>query len=307
MSTCRPEPAAAPSYNPGTVMPARDFKRFSEYIYDQCGLNLSTVKRTMLTLRLLKRMRILGMSSFSQYYEFVISPEGQAEELVHMIDVVTTNKTDFFREPKHFDFLTNKALPELMQNKPAGGPRNLNIWSAGCSSGEEPYTLAMVLGEYFNKDAAGGFSILATDISTRVLEIGRQGIYPGDAVEPIPFGLKTKYLMKGKDFRKGLFRIVPELRSRVHFQRLNLLEGDGFGISAPMDIIFCRNVIIYFDRQTQGRLFGKFYDQLIPGGYMFIGHSETLHGVYDRFRPVSVSVYRKPECNTQPGKAGNEN
>lgn len=294
MSADRPEPASKNSYYAGKIMPELDFKRFREYIYDNCGVNLSPVKRTMLTLRLLKRMRTLGITSFSQYYDFVLSPKGQEEELVHMIDVVTTNKTDFFREPKHFDFLTKSALPALLQNGRLAKTGKICLWSAGCSSGEEPYTLAIVLQDFFENDKVDDFSILATDISSRVLEVGRQGIYPGDAVKPIPAVLKPKYLMRGKDSRKGFYRIVPELRSRVRFQRLNLIEGQCFGIKTKIDIIFCRNVVIYFDRETQSRLFSKFYDQLVPGGYLFIGHSETLHGVCDRFKPVSVSVYRKP-------------
>lgn len=294
MSISQAERTANNLTNPGTVMPEVDFKHFRKYIYEKCGVNLTPVKKTMLTLRLSKRMRTLGISSFGRYYDFVLSPKGQEEELVHMIDVVTTNKTDFFREPRHFDFLLQTALPEFLRNRRTAKSGKIGIWSAGCSSGEEPYTLAMVLQEFFNNEGEGDFSILATDISSRVLEAGRQGIYPGDAVKPIPSMLKPKYLMKGKGSRKGYFRVVPELRNRVHFQRLNLIEGQCFGFKTRIDIIFCRNVVIYFDRETQSKLFNKFYDQLVPGGFMFIGHSETLHGIYDRFKPVSASVYRKP-------------
>lgn len=279
----------------GPRMSDREFQKFSEFIYAECGINLVPAKKTMLTVRLTKRLRALGMDSFSRYLDFVFGPEGGSQELIHMIDVVTTNKTDFFREPRHFDFLMNQALPTLVQSKSGTSYARLNIWSAGCSSGEESYTLAMVLADFFEKNRCGDFSILATDISTRVLKVAQQGIYPETAVEPVPSGLKKKYLMRGKSSRKGFARVVPELRKHVTFRRLNLIGGRNFGIKSVMDIIFCRNVIIYFDRPTQKTLFEKFYDQLMPGGFMFIGHSESLHGVHDRFIPLGRSIYQKPE------------
>ena len=288
------------------------FSRFSEFIYAECGIKLTAAKKTMLTVRLLKRLRALGMNSFGQYYDYVYSPEGRLEELTRMIDVVSTNKTDFFRESAHFDFLRNRGLPNLVSSKNNDSYKKLNIWSAGCSSGEEPYTLAMVLSEFFNgrrnKDQAmrdqqlgepstrplHRFSILATDISTRMLATAKKAIYPKRMVEPVPPMMKRKYLMRGKGSQNGFCRVVPELRNCINFQRLNLMDRD-FGIRVPMDIIFCRNVIIYFDRQTQIALFEKFYDQLVTGGYLFIGHSESLHGISDRFDPVATTIYRKPE------------
>ena len=249
----------------------------------------------MLQGRLLKRLRHLGMKSFDEYCNYVFSPEGMTNELVHMIDVVTTNKTDFFREPKHFDFLRNQTLPTLLQSKHKGPLKRLNIWSAGCSSGEEPHTIAMVLAEFFRRIDAKDFTILATDISTHILAVAKKGIYPEHIVRSVPPSLKHKYLMRGKSSQTGLCRVIPELRNRINFQRLNLNDDRKFEIKPQMHIIFCRNVIIYFDRQTQIRLFEKFYDQLLPGGYMFIGHSETLHGINDRFVPAAVAVYRKPQ------------
>ena len=275
-------------------MSEHNFRRFSSLIYEECGVNISSAKKTMLTSRLMKRLRLHDTTSFSEYYDYVTSRQGRSKELVHMINVVTTNKTDFFREPKHLDFLLKNCLPDLYQYKQMNPLKRLNIWSAGCSSGEEPYTLAMVLKEFFSKQQIGDFSILATDISTRVLETAKQGIYLEKIVKPVPLILKHKYLMRGKDSQKGLFRIIPELRNRVRFERLNLIENNDFRIKTIMDIIFCRNVIIYFDRQTQIKLFKKFYNQLIPGGYLFIGHSETLKGINDQFLNVAISVYRKP-------------
>ncbi|MDY7038169.1 MAG: CheR family methyltransferase [Thermodesulfobacteriota bacterium] len=286
-------------------------------------MKLPPAKKTMLTARLHKRLRALGMNSFGQYYDYVNSSDGRREELTRMIDVVSTNKTEFFRESAHFDFLRNQGLPKLVSLKNDHGRKKLNIWSAGCSSGEEPYTLAMVLSGFFNgrrnKDQTSAepttrrifnstarpfnlsttrppdqFSILATDISTRMLSKAAKAIYPKQMVEPVPPMMKHKYLMRGKGSQKEFCRIVPELRNCINFQRLNLMDRD-FGIRVLMDIIFCRNVIIYFDRQTQIELFEKFYNQLVPGGYLFIGHSESLHGISERFDPVATTIYRKPE------------
>ena len=169
-------------------------------------------------------------------------------ELTHMVDQVTTNKTDFFREPSHFDYLSQKALPDLALSK-----RNLVVWSAGCSTGEEPYTLAMVLGEFAGGRHGCDFLILATDISTRVLEKARLAIYDEEAIAPIPAGLKKKYLLRSRDETHSRYRVIPELRDHVRFRQLNLMEGD-FGFREQMDIIFCRNVIIYFDKATQASL-----------------------------------------------------
>jgi len=269
------------------------FRQFSDFIYDKCGVNLVPAKKTMLTARLSKRLRRLRMSSFHEYFDFVRSSKGRSDELLRMIDEVTTNKTDFFRESHHFDFMMATALPKLVRSAHELSSRRINIWSAGCSSGEEPYTITMIMSEFCRTRGRGEFSILATDISTRVLATAKQGIYPERLVEPVPPALKHKYLMRGKGAQEGFCRVVPELRKCVRFRRLNLIEGHNFGLRIGMDIIFCRNVIIYFDRKTQIKLFEKFYNQLKPGGYMFIGHSETLHAINDQFVPVVGGVYQK--------------
>ncbi|MDY6969539.1 MAG: protein-glutamate O-methyltransferase [Spirochaetota bacterium] len=269
-----------------------EFKKFSDFIYTECGINLPPAKRIMLTARLNKRLRALGMNSFSDYYNYVLSPKGYDEELSCMIDVVTTNKTEFFREAAHFDYLVNYVLPELIESKRFRLTSRINIWCAGCSTGEEPYTLAIVLSEFFNSNKKGKFSILATDISTQVLGIARGAVYNEDTLRSVSDELKRKYIMRGKGSKEGACRIVPELRNCITFKRLNLMDKD-FGIRTMMDIIFCRNVVIYFDRETQRELFRKFYSQLTPGGYLFIGNSETLHGINDQFESVAPTVYRK--------------
>jgi len=272
----------------------REFQMFSTFIYDQCGIKLPEIKKTMLTVRLAKRLRALKINSFKEYYKYITCDKGRKNELVDMINVVTTNKTNFFRESKHFDILVQKVIPELFRCQPDIRYKSLNIWSAGCSSGEEPYTIAMVMDEYVKNQTHLNYAILCSDISTRVLQKAAKGIYEDALLEGIPNLYIRKYVMRGKGKNKGKNRIVPELRNHLTFRRINLNEGTHFGIKTMMHIIFCRNVIIYFDRETQVKLFNKYYNQLYPGGFLFIGHSETLHGINDRFIPVDVSVYRKP-------------
>ncbi len=274
----------------------RDFNRLGQYIYTTLGIKMPEVKRTMLTGRLAKRLRALELKSFSEYCDFLFSSEGQEQELVHLIDAVTTNKTDFFREPDHFEYLNGRALPELIRTRNAGVKKSLKVWSAGCSTGEEPYTLAMVLSEFSatNSDLGFRFEILATDISCKVLEVARRAIYPQDRIQPIPAPLRKKYLLKSRDKRKNLVRMAPEIRSRVAFGRLNFMDQE-FGLRDPLEVIFCRNVMIYFDKATQERLLKKFCRFLQPGGYLFLGHSESLHGYDIPLIQMAPTVYRKPD------------
>ncbi len=278
-----------------TNMSDRNYTRLSRFIHSECGIKMPESKKVMLESRLQKRLRHMGLTSFSEYCNYLFSPQGIENELVHMINAVTTNKTDFYREPRHFDFLTQNALPELIARYRAGINRNLMIWSAGCSTGEEPYTLAMVLSEFAEQCPGFRFRymVLATDISTRVLEKASRGIYDHESIVPVPKEQRKKYLLRSKDKDKGLVRITPELRGSVKFRRLNFLE-ENFGMREPMDIIFCRNVIIYFDKATQEMLLNKFNAHLKPGGYVFLGHSETLHGLNVPFIQVAPTIYRKP-------------
>lgn len=269
------------------------FVRFGQLVQNCCGIKMPPQKKNMMEARLRKRLRALGLADFEDYAEYLFSERGRREELVHFLDVMTTNKTDFFRESAHFDFLVDVALPRLMHSYGVGINKKLKVWSAGCSTGEEPYTLAMVLAEFAEKIPGFDFSILATDISTQVLETGKQGIYKEDRVgEAIPRGLKRKYLLRSKDPERNLVRIVPELRSKVVFRRINFMEKD-FGIREPIDIIFCRNVIIYFDRPTQEKLLHRLSTHIFPGRYLFMGHSETLNGMNLPLSQVAPSVYRK--------------
>lgn len=276
----------------GVDLSNHDFQRLSGFIYDELGIKMPESKRSMLTGRLGKRLRALSLSSFGDYCDFLFSAEGLEQEMVHLINAVTTNKTDFFREPAHFDYLVRQALPELRRCGLLGPGGKLKFWSAGCSTGEEPYTLAMVLAEVQAQTPGFGFEILATDISTRVLEVARRAVYPLERVEPVPATLRSKYLLKNKDRNNPLVRIAPELRSRVSFGQLNFM-AETFGLREPLDVIFCRNVIIYFDKQTQERLMVKFCRHLKTGGFLFLGHSESLHGYDVPLSQVAPTVYRK--------------
>jgi chemotaxis protein methyltransferase CheR len=270
---------------------AKDFARLRRLIYEQAGIVLSDEKKTMLELRIRRRLRSLQLDCYRQYCDYLFGPHGHRDELVHLLDVVSTNKTDFFREPEHFDFLTRQALPDLMARNPNGRP--LLLWSAGCSTGEEPYTLAMVLREWEEAHRGFQFHILATDLSTAVLAKAARGVYARDVVSPVPAPLQRKYLLRGRDRQAGLFRVAPELRQRVEFRRLNFMDAH-YGIEGQFDAFFCRNVIIYFDRATQERIMQKLAAHLLPGGYAFVGHSETLHDMDLPLVPVAPALYRKP-------------
>jgi chemotaxis protein methyltransferase CheR len=267
-----------------------DFARLRGLIYAQAGITLSPDKKTMLELRIKRRLRSLELDTYSQYCEYLFGHQGQKDEFVHLIDVVTTNKTDFFREPAHFDFLTEKALPNLMAANRNG--RDLLIWSAGCSTGEEPYTLAIVLSEYAAAHPGFRFKVLATDVSTTVLEKAHLGVFNTDVVRPVPAELRKKYFLRSRDPNSNRMRVVPELRKLVEFRRLNFKEAD-FGMTEKADAIFCRNVIIYFDRPTQEQILQKLARHLVPDGYMFVGHAEALHDMDLPLEPIAPATYRK--------------
>jgi chemotaxis protein methyltransferase CheR len=267
-----------------------DFQRLRQLIYEQSGINLNADKRTMLELRIKRRLRSLNHGSFEEYCRYLFGAQGLRQEIVHLLDVVSTNKTDFFREPEHFEFLMQKAVPELAARSPNGRP--WLVWSAGCSTGEEPYTLAMLLQQWGEEHPGFRFKVLATDISTTVLAKAEKGIFSREVVRPVPVALQKKYFLRSRDRSSDLMRVVPELRRQVEFRRLNFMDAD-FGLSEKVEAIFCRNVMIYFDRPTQERIVQKLARHLLPGGYLFVGHSETLHDLDVPLSAVAPALYRK--------------
>lgn len=269
------------------------FSQLAVYIEGELGIRMPPAKKVMLESRLQKRVRTLRMASFSDYLEHVFDPSSGDGELLHMIDAVTTNKTDFFREPDHFDRMTDAVLPDLYANMGAGKRKPLLVWSTASSTGEEPYTLAMVLEEFRSKNRDFEYRVLGTDISTEVLERGRKAIYTEERALQVPAEFRKRYMLRSKDREARLVRIKPELRARVVFQRMNLM-AETFTIRDHFQIIFCRNVIIYFDRQNQQRLLRKLYSYLVPGGYLFLGHSETLAGMELPLESFAPTVYRRP-------------
>ena len=269
-----------------------DFSRLRRLIYDQSGINLSADKKTMLELRVKRRLRSLNLQSFAQYCEYLFARHGQKQEIIHLIDVVTTNKTDFFREPNHFELLVQRAVPDVLAGDESGRP--LLVWSAACSTGEEPYTLAMVLNDYGKAHAGFRFRVLATDISTTVLAKAKLGVYSCDAARPVPPEMRRRCFLRSRDPDAKVLRVVPELRQLVEFRRLNFMDTD-FGLAEKAHIIFCRNVLIYFDRPTQEKILQKLTRHLVPSGYLFVGHAETLHDVDVPVAPVAPALYRKTD------------
>ncbi len=268
------------------------FEKLSDFIYTGYGIKMQPVKRVMLQSRLQKRLRDLNIHSFEEYCDYVFSKEGEALELVHMVDVVTTNKTDFFREPSHFEFLKTTVFPEFIEKNKKKPNNLLKIWSAGCSSGEEAYTLAIVLSEYLEKNKKFDFSIFGTDISTRILQKAFDAIYSEERIAAIPLELKRKYFLRSKDRTKPTVRVVPELRRKTTYQRLNFMD-DSYSVNEDFDIIFCRNVLIYFDRPTQQDVINKLCKYLKTGGYFFLGHSESISGMDVPLVQLKPTVFMK--------------
>ena len=259
----------------------RQFEKITALLYSASRITMQTGKEELVKSRLTKRMRAIGITCFEHYINLV---ESDAAEQYQMVDLLTTNKTNFFRENAHFDFMRAKILPKL-----SGG--RVRIWSAGCSSGEEPYTIAMVLREALGSTASAGAKILATDLSKRVLAKAEAGIYEEDNVRDIPGGMAGKYFNCVDTKKPRKYSAKPELRSLISFAPLNLM-GE-WPMKGPFDVIFCRNVMIYFDKPTQERLVQRFSGLLAPGGYLFVGHSESLAGFNTDFKYVQPAVHIK--------------
>lgn len=267
------------------------FQRICQLVYEHCGINLHEGKRELVRSRLVKMLRKYRMNSFDQYIDFVLSDSTESA-FSEMIDQISTNLTSFFREPKHFEYLLQTFLPDLFKRKQQNGRCRIRAWSAGCSSGEEPYSMAITLLEAARDRGSCDIRILATDISTRILQRAQNGSYEPDRVAEMPSALKSRYLKfsKNKD-GQALYEVGPALRSIITFKYLNLMEPWPF--RGPFDFIFCRNVMIYFDKPTQQQLVSRFWDLLDQGGIFFTGHSESLTGIRHSFSYVQPTIYRK--------------
>lgn len=265
------------------------FQKFSDLVYEKTGIFLKPEKKELLNARLGKRLRATGIDSFKKYYEFVIH-DRSGDELVHLIDSVSTNFTSFFRENSHFEILRTTVLPAFVKEG-RGKNKEILLWSSASSSGEEPYTMAMVMEEFVCQHPGLRYRIMATDISTRVLAQAKRGVYADERIDKVPKLFLKKYFQKGVGTSDGFVKVKENLRRMVHFDRFNLM-GD-FPWREAIDVIFCRNVMIYFNRETQQELVKKFYQALTPGGYLFIGHSESISGLKHDFIQVDATAYLK--------------
>jgi len=273
----------------GPELSNADFQKISAYIYANFGIRLSAEKRIMVQSRLQSRLKELNLSDYAEYTNLVFNSVPPHPELTNMVDRITTNKTEFFREPAHFEFLKNTILPSFNDS---GLKNSIRIWSAACSSGEEPYTIAMVIQNFSEHHPGLQYTVLGTDLSTKMLQEAKIAIFTESKSEPIPAEFKKKYLLRSKDQEIKQVRIVPEIRENVSFEPANLLEDNisRFGI---FDIIFCRNVLIYFDRETQLNVITRLCKQIHPGGYLITGHSEALTNFDLPLVQIRPAVYRK--------------
>lgn len=268
----------------------REFALFQSLIHRETGIYLSPVKKGLLMGRLTRRLRDLGLDSFSAYYRRVT--EGGEEERTCLFDAVCTNETHFFREPKQFQFLQERILPEWAAQAATGArPKTIRAWSAACSTGEEPYSLAMVLLEYFPPASGWSIDILATDLSTRALARARTAVWPVEKAKEIPPRYLKRFMLKGFRTEEGRMKAGPEIASVIRFQRFNLNDA-AYPMPGVFDLIFCRNVLIYFDAESKARVVDRLLDRLSPNGYFFLGHAESIHGLSDRARTLGPTIYR---------------
>jgi chemotaxis protein methyltransferase CheR len=266
-----------------------DFEKISKLVYEQCGINLHEGKKELVKARLGKRLREGNYKSFRDYCQYVTTAEGK-DELIEMIDSISTNLTSFFREESHFTRLRVIVSSIMEKSGPRGFIPKFNVWSAGCSTGEEPYTIAITIKETTGMRPIDA-RIFATDISTKVLRVAEAAIYPAERVKKISASVLGKYFQIGTGRSEGYYRAKRDIKDMITFQRFNLMEK--FPSESNFDVIFCRNVMIYFDKNTQTHLVNKYYGSLKKDGYFFVGHSESLTGLKHSFKYIEPSVYQK--------------
>ena len=275
------------------LLSQNEYELFKSLVFEQTGISLGEKKKELVKSRLGKRLRVTGIPTFKDYYDYVTSAvSGSGEELVKLIDAISTNKTSFFRENEHFIFLKETVIPEILDNSKKLGKKKIRVWSAGCSSGEEPYTMAIVFHENIKNIAVWDLKILATDISTRMLENASAGVYRMETIQDVPLALRRAHFQSGSATMTGLCKVKKHLRDLITFRRLNLMMP-AYPFKGLFDFIFCRNVIIYFNKKTQEELIMKYSRYLKPGGYLFLGHSEGLSGNSSGFKYIKPAVYQK--------------
>lgn len=270
-------------------MTERQFEEISALVHSLCGINLHSGKKELVRARLGRRLRSLGLGTFDEYTEYLRN-DASGRELTHMLDALSTNFTRFFREPAHFDHLCTSVVPAILRRNRHN--RRMHIWSAGCSSGEEPYSIAIMLHEHWRMLQGWDVRILATDICTEAISQAKEGVYDESRLRDAPPELLRRYFKCVQTRPERRYEISEDVRRLVHFARLNLM--DAWPMRGPFDAIFCRNVMIYFDKATQSRLVSRFWEILASGGTLFVGHSESLTGVKHDFRYVRPTVYEKP-------------
>ncbi len=269
------------------VITPQDFEQLREFTRQRFGLEFRDGKETLVTVRLRRKMREANVRTFSDYFRQVLD-DSTGAELTAMIDALTTNYTQFFREPAHFHFLRTVVLPRI------GPRRRISIWSAGCATGQEPYSIVFEIARELGlAEARGRLEVYATDISTKALQTAQAGVYSAEQTESLPPECLKAFWLQGCNRWKGWLRVRPEVRSIVQFGRLNLMEA--FPRDRRFQVIFCRNVMIYFNRETQEQIVRKFGQCLEPGGYLFIGHAESLSGLDQPLKPVAPAIYRATE------------
>jgi len=271
----------------GFSMTEKEFNILRQMVYDHCAIDIRPHKKQLMVNRLSKRLRHLGIQTFSQYVQYLNEGNNKDSEFIELIDAITTNKTDFFREPKHFSYLEEEVIPSIVRGK--GHPdRRVRIWSSACSSGEEPYSISICLNELFLRYPGWTFEILASDISETILRHAITGIYEESKVSPIPMNLLRKYFLRGNK----RYKVKPETGQNIKFMKINL-KLDFHRNLSNFDVVFCRNVLIYFNRETQQNIIQKCWQVLRPGGYLFLGHSETLQGMETQFQYILPAIYQK--------------
>ncbi|MCG6152689.1 CheR family methyltransferase [Leptospira bandrabouensis] len=272
-----------------------EFEFIKNLVYKQAGIFLAPHKKIMVQSRLNARLRTLGITSFENYVaKLKLDPKFATEEMQELINRITTNKTDFFRENHHFEFLKNQYFPALEQAAASGGSKTLRIWCSASSTGEEPYSIAITVYDYFQTKPGWNCKIYASDIDTQVIATAKKGLYRDDRLEPVSEAMKTKHFTKSMEKDHVYYEAKPHLKALIDFRQINLLHFP-FPITEKLDLIFCRNVVIYFDKPTQKTLFQNFEVSLKPKGYLILGHSETMFGISDSFKFLGHTIYQKKD------------